>query len=99
MRYYAEGILSFVKGCDVFLFGALDKNKTRWQLVQQSENPSTYTKLSCFLPWIAKQYGLEYKHDEDTDPACYQGQGDPLDKDKENCTITPSTLLDILKIG
>ena len=94
MRYYAEGILSFVKGCDVFTFGATDNEKTKWQLNQQSQNPSTYTKLSCFLPWIAKQYGLEYKSDGETDPACYEGQGDLLDGKKNDCTITPSNLVD-----
>jgi len=96
MRFYAEGILSFVKGCDVFLIGAIDENETRWELRQMSQNPSTYTKISCFLPWIASQYGLEYRYDGETEPACYQGQGDPFDKDQENCTITPLTLADIL---
>jgi len=95
MRFYAEGILSFVKGCDVFTFGAVDDEETRWQLTQRSQNPSTYTKISCFLPWIARQYGLEYKDDGETDPACYQGQGDPLDRDVDNCNITISTLADV----
>ena len=36
MRFYAEGILSFVKGCDVFTFGAVDDDETKWQLNQQS---------------------------------------------------------------
>ena len=54
MRYYAAGILSFVKvGCNVFTFGATDCKKNNWQLTQQSQNPSKYTKPSCFLPWIA----------------------------------------------
>ena len=98
MRFYAEGILSFVKGCDVFTFGAVDANNTKWQLNQQTENPSTYTKLSCFLPWVAKQYDLDYKFDGPTDPACVESQGDPLDEEKNICRITPSNLLD-LQIG
>ena len=94
MRFYAEGISSFVKGCDVFTFGASDENRTKWQLNQQSENPSTYTKLSCFLPWVAEQYGLEYKVSDPTDPACYESQGDP--EDGENtCRITPSNQIDV----
>jgi len=97
MRFYAEGILSFVKGCNVFTFGATDLNETRWQLNQQSQNPSTYTKLSCFLPWVAAQYGLDYKPDGPTDPACVEGQGDPLDEEKNICRITPSGLTDIFE--
>jgi hypothetical protein len=95
MRFYAEGILSFVKGCNVFTFGAIDVNETKWQLNQQSQNPSTYTKLSCFLPWVAAQYDLDYKFDGSTDPACVESQGDPLDEEKNDCTITPSTLIDL----
>ena len=82
-RYYSEGILSFVKSCHYFEFRSrLDRDA--WKLIQYTDNPSVYTKLSCFLPWVAAQYGLLYDNDNDT--ACYQGQGDPLDKDKKNCT-------------
>ena len=96
MRYYAEGILSFVKGCDIFDIGDIYSNNSveGWYLNQRTENPSAYTKLSCFLPWIAREYGLEYDHDEETDPACYQGHGDPLDKDRDDCTTIPSRNFD-----
>ena len=79
MRFFAEGILSFVKGCDVFTFGAIDDERTKWQLNQQSENPTTFTKVSSFLPWVAEQYEMECKPSDETDPACLEGQGDPLD--------------------
>ena len=61
-RYYTEGILSFIKGCDVLAFGVGNARDptNRYFLNQQSENPSVYTKLSCFLPWIARQYNLQY---------------------------------------
>ena len=60
-KYKAEGILSFTKGCDVFY---LDSTTTEqnFYLRQTSTNPTAYTKLYCYLPWIAKQYGLEYNH-------------------------------------
>ena len=33
-------------------------------MVQQSNgNPLAYTKLSCFLPWVAEQYGLSHEGD------------------------------------
>ena len=70
-RFEAEGILSFIKGCDDVYFGsaypAIDRNY--WQLFQYSTSPTVYTKLYCFLSWIADQYGLEHSfltdHDEE----------------------------------
>ena len=96
MRFYAEGIASFLKGCDVFTIGALDEARTKWVLNQQSENPVTYTKLSCFLPWVAQQYGLDYETNDSPDPQCSQGQGDPGDSNNK-CRITPSNLVDTLR--
>ena len=61
-RYYTVGFLSFIKGCDVLAFGVGNARDptNRYFLNQESENPSVYTKLSCFLPWIARQYNLQY---------------------------------------
>ena len=61
-RFEANGILSFIKGCSMFRFAenlqsyiVFESHNT---LDQGSVNPSVYTKLSCFLPWIADQYNL-----------------------------------------
>ena len=56
-------------------------------------NLTTYTKLSCFLPWIAEQYGLEYTVTGPQDPSCTQSTG-KLKDGKETCRITPSNLID-----
>merc|ERR1712016_549522 len=49
-RFSAVGVNSFIKGCSVFQF----INRTRMSRLRQvSENPSVYSRLSCFLPWIA----------------------------------------------
>jgi len=93
-RFYVEGVLSFVKGCDVFTFGATNEAETNFQLNQRSENPTTYTKLSCFLPWIAEQYGLDYKMSGTEDSACKQSSGNQNDGDN-TCRITPSNLVDV----
>jgi len=85
-RYYAEGLLSYVKGCS-FYFGQPYYGDNTWMLDQYTNNPSTYTKLSCFLPWVAEQYGLEYKTSGHTDPACTQGQGEQVDT-AEECTAS-----------
>ena len=58
-KLHAEGILSFVKGCDTFTIGPVDE--TSWQMTRISETPAAYLQLSCFLPWVAAQYGLTYQ--------------------------------------
>ena len=65
---------------------------TTWTLAQRATNPATYTKLSCFLPWIASKYGLQYEGDSQTDPACSKGEGDPTDVNKPNCTTAISQI-------
>jgi len=68
-RFFAEGILSFVKGrgCDVF-----------------SNNPNVYTKLSCFLPWVAEQYGLDYDPpNKEKDKQCTVGTAETVSKIEE----------------
>ena len=72
-RYFIEGILSFVKGCEQFSFGAINDERTKFRLIQNSENPAAYAKLSCHLPWVADQYGLSY--DGVPDESCSTGTG------------------------
>jgi len=77
-RYYIEGIYSFLKGCAYNKVG-----KTIKFFALQQESPSVFTKLSCFLPWIAKQYKLKYYHEPDE--VCNVATGDPEDVDVEDC--------------
>ena len=51
-------------------------------LQQESSNPSVYTKLSCFLPWIAEQYNMEYEVSSGTDAECEAGVGDRTVQDQ-----------------
>ena len=90
-NFQVDGILSFIKGCVAFsfdqrpgpgsLYSALSLiynsrlNLNYSVLSQQSNNPAAYTKLICFLPWIAEQYGLEYNDPGETDKACVEGNG------------------------
>ena len=57
-RIEAEGSLSFTKGCDSITLGEVGDGNFR--IGQKSTSPTVYTKLYCFLPWIADQYNLEY---------------------------------------
>merc|ERR1711892_118020 len=72
-RFYALGLLSFVKGRGCAI---------------SSTNPSAYTKLSCFLPWIAAQYGMDFKPEKDPDPgSCSMGTPRSISTEKE-CLVT-----------
>ena len=66
MEFEAEGLLSFIKSCDTLNFGPIGPDCSNYRLIQSASNPIVYTKLYCFLPWIAHQYGHEYK-DSETD--------------------------------
>ena len=55
------------QGCSTFAFGG---NSEGAALLQQSVNPAVYAKLSCFLPWVAAQYDMDYTPPGDPDLAC-----------------------------
>ena len=94
-RFQVDGILSFIKGCRIFLFGEASSTGSEQvisasSLDQRSNNPSVYTKLGCFLPWIAEQYNLEFTNTVD-DPSCTQGTGDISDTSSSStCRANPS---------
>ena len=109
-----DGILSFIKGCGAFSFdqdfGSLFPilnifNPTTFNisysvLYQQSNNPSVYTKLICFMPWIASQYGLQYNDSEETDQACVKGTGnieDVTGVESKECRSSPSSYFNFVE--
>jgi hypothetical protein len=71
---------------DVFGFGPWYSNSS-WILDQYSDNPAVYTKISCHLPWIAMEYGMQFEAG-DVEEECVQGVGDPQDGDNEPCRAT-----------
>ena len=88
-RFHLAGILSSVKGCGSGSHPF--RNTTSAELRQVAENPTIFTKLSCYLPWIAAQYNMEYQHSGVADRACQVGAGDPHDG-QNPCRSTPSRL-------
>ena len=85
-RFSVIGTMSFIKGCSQFSYNTL----TGYQysnLTQRSVNPLVYTKLSCYLPWIAEQYNMVYEGD--IDPDCTTGTGDINEVTTEACRSSP----------
>ena len=76
-----------IKGCSSFHF--LNLSST-WSLLNQiSENPAVYTKLSCYLPWVADQYDMDYTAGVG-DQDCLTGHGDITEVTDKDCRSNPS---------
>ena len=86
-RFVAAGIQSFIKSCSSITF--LELNPFLSYLEQLSENPSVYLKLSCYLPWIADQYNMEYTASGSADPECLTGNGDITEVTAKVCRTNP----------
>ena len=43
------------------------------------------TDASCFMPWIASQYGLKLPRTYKMKPSCMQSSGDKTDLNKTVC--------------
>ena len=112
LRLRTEGILSFIKGCTAFIFGRyvdffatdffsfqeVEATDSQANIVYQvSDNPLVYTRLHCYLPWIAEQYGLDFDYEEipGDDPSCFTGFGKTDEDVNVRCTNTPSTVKEI----
>ena len=48
-----------------------------------------YSRLSCYLPWVAAQYDMDYSPPGDPDPACLTGQGDITEVTAKVCRSNP----------
>ena len=74
-RYSVLGLQSFVKGCDWF---RITNNKPKvWILEARNFKPPVFTRLSCFLPWVASEYGLSYAGGT-PHPTCSQQVGNRM---------------------
>ena len=94
-RYTANGLLSFIKGCSAFTYLQATPMYNWDLLTQESLNPSVYTKLSCYLPWIAQQYNMEYEANDIIDPDCVTGSGDINEVTASVCTAIPTPFTDV----
>ena len=94
-RVAVEGLLSFIKGCSRFDFRQFGSSSFQYnytRLDQESGNPIVYTKLSCFLPWVAAQYDMDYTPTGDPDPACLTGNGNITEVTAEVCRSIQSQI-------
>ena len=66
-----------------------NKKERKSFLQQATKTPAVYTKLLCFLPWIADQYGMEFQIDENYDQnlVCTQGTGNLGDFNADLCRV------------
>ena len=55
------------------------------------ENPIVATDATCFMSWIAKEYGLKLPRDYAVKESCSRGTGDKTDINKDECWYTTQT--------
>ena len=84
--------ISNLQGCSEFNFQT--QGGFRAQLVQRSENPAVYAKLSCYLPWVAAQYDMDYLPPGEPHPACTTGNGEITEVTAEVCRTNPRDAID-----
>ena len=97
-RLSVVGVNSFIKGCSTFFFETYSSSFSSFSsssLTQFSGNPSVYSRLSCFLPWISEQYDMSYTASE-KDERCDVGTGDINEVGGDQCRTTPTILYDIV---
>ena len=95
-RYEAVGLNSFIKGCSVFSVNIVNEPFYSFSRLNQfSGNPIIHTRLACYLPWVAQQYGLTYTPAEE-DVRCEEGTGDINEVGGDQCRTTPSHPFDRL---
>ena len=87
-RLAAVGLKSFLKGCTAFNWREA-LGGTVSLLNQISQNPAVYTKISCYLPWIAAQYNMDFTPSGEADPDCLNGKGDLSEVTAEVCRANP----------
>ena len=101
-KFSAIGVNSFIKGCSTFTITIddvleRDEDKARNKTVtlgQYAENPTVYTKLECFLPWVATQYNMSYTHPAGLQPECDKGVGDINETSTRVCRTSPTDEID-----
>ena len=89
-RLEAVGLNSFIKGCSDFDFREVPDLPVS-VLNQLSDNPAVYTRLSCYLPWVAAQYNMDYTPDGEPHPDCLNGRGDITEVTAEVCRSIPTS--------
>ena len=73
------GTLSFYKGCDRAKSQFQDEKVSNFH----GENPGVFSSGVCYLPWIARQYGLTFSRG--SGQGCEQTTGNREDRDKTEC--------------
>ena len=77
-RYAFTGPLSMTKSCDsAYIFDN--------QISYSSGNPGIFTDAYCYLPWIAKAYGMKLSEKYSQKQSCEQSRGQRDIVDQEQC--------------
>ena len=94
-RYSWVGSLSMYRGCDQAT--SVDTSGS----VRESlagENPGIFTQASCYLPWIAKEYGMELSSElEKVAGVCSPSKGNSNQLKRKSCKTNLGTVCDFTR--
>ena len=94
-RYSWVGSLSMYRGCDQAT--SVDTSGS----VRESlagENPGIFTQASCYLPWIAKEYGMELSSElEKVAGVCSPAKGNSNQLRQRTCKTNLGTVCDFTR--
>ena len=91
-RYSWAGSLSMYRGCDqatpVNISGSIKE-------AFAGENPGIFTQASCYLPWLAKEYGMELSSElKKVAGTCSAAKGTRRKSRRKSCKTNLGTLCD-----
>lgn len=84
-QYSFVGPLSMSKGCDNTLSLRDLNNQDEAEFIFRGRNPMVATDAICFMPWVARQYGLKMPKFYKQKKSCNIGSGDRNDINKAVC--------------
>jgi len=82
-QYALVGPLTISKGCD--------QACSICQYLYRGENAAVVTDVTCFMDWIADQYGLQLPQQYKRKDSCLNGKGDRKDFNKPVCRTSYGT--------
>ena len=63
----------------------MEKHENNKKFPTTGQNPAVVTDATCYMGWIAEQYGLRLPRDYKVKPSCTQHTGDVNDVNKRLC--------------
>jgi len=89
-QYSWIGPLTLSKGCDKAI-DLLTNDQVFKVFLYSGENAAVVTDATCYMKWIADQYGLRLTQEYQKKQSCFQGRGNKMDFNQTLCRTSFGT--------